>query len=412
MSGKRVVIISVKPLRPTVTGARVLFDNIVTYLSAHDGYDVAVMVAGPLTEQERAATASIGPSVALGPASPSRRRGLLALLRERPPLRLRFVWFEDAAASFARLIDASGPADDVVVVALGIDSAAAALCTGRRVDVVVVPSLEADAPDAEFPGLERRPLGRLLAGRLSRYDRRARCRHERSVLDSIDHIVVSTPDDAEDLAQMAVHAEVSTIPHGVPAHLAAVERRTDAHRPPTGLFVGAMSYGPNLDAVAIASRVIERVRITAPEAVIRVAGLLPPGFPTTQFLPAVQFLGPVNDVTTAYEEAAFVLAPLRHGGGGRIKVIEALAAGVPLITTSTGVAGLGVVAGEHVWLADTDAEMAAAVTEVLSDPAAASAQAERGRRWVFAELGPEAIARHWIALVDSVPPAGATSNTP
>ena len=78
------------------------------------------------------------------------------MLRERPPLRLRFVWFEDAAASFARLIDASGPADDVVVVALGIDSAAAALCTGRRVDVVVVPSLEADAPDAEFPGLERR----------------------------------------------------------------------------------------------------------------------------------------------------------------------------------------------------------------------------------------------------------------
>ena len=80
-----------------------------------------------------------------------------------------------------------------------------------------------------------------------------------------------------------------------------------------------------------------------------------------------------------------LVVPLRIGGGSRLKILEALAAGLPVVTTTVGVEGLRLNAGEHVTVADGAEAFAAAAAEAIRRPEAARAQAARGRARVLAE---------------------------
>ncbi len=77
-----------------------------------------------------------------------------------------------------------------------------------------------------------------------------------------------------------------------------------------------------------------------------------------------------------------MVVPLRIGGGTRLKIVEALAIGTPVVSTTIGAEGLDLVADEHLRLADDPASLTAAVTDLFADPAAAAALAERGRAFV------------------------------
>src|SRR2546422_10461962 len=96
--------------------------------------------------------------------------------------------------------------------------------------------------------------------------------------------------------------------------------------------------------------------------------------------------GPVPDVTPYLDRTAIVVVPLRLGGGMRVKVLEALAAGKAMIASPLAVEGLAVVDGEHAVLAETDQQFCDAIVQLLADPARRAALAGSARAWACAHL--------------------------
>jgi glycosyltransferase involved in cell wall biosynthesis len=124
------------------------------------------------------------------------------------------------------------------------------------------------------------------------------------------------------------------------------------------LFVGAMAYHANSDAIlTFTDRVWPAIRDRFPQWTLTLVGSDPP--PQVRALaerPGVEVTGTVPDVRPYYSEAALAIVPLLTGGGTRLKILEALAAGVPVVSTSLGVEGLAVHHGQEVLIADNESD--------------------------------------------------------
>jgi glycosyltransferase involved in cell wall biosynthesis len=113
---------------------------------------------------------------------------------------------------------------------------------------------------------------------------------------------------------------------------------------------------------------------------------------------AIEIAASVPDVRPHLAAAAAVVAPVRFGTGMRGKVLEGLAMGRPVITTSLGAEGLGARSGRELLIADGAAEFAAAVAQVLSDPALATRLGRAGRAFVEQHFDWDSIAQAHDAL--------------
>lgn len=193
-----------------------------------------------------------------------------------------------------------------------------------------------------------------------------------------DHVVALTEADARILGGV-VGRDVSVRPVGVevPTVSASVE-------PGSVLFFGSAEHAPNLDALRrLATGIWPRVVAARPDAVLKVAmGAVPDDLGTLISRAGIRHLGFVRDIHALVASTAVVVAPLRLGGGIRIKNLEALAAGRPLVTTATGASGIGIVDGLHGRLAEDDAGIAAAIVDLLAHPEDAEALGGRGRALV------------------------------
>ncbi len=160
------------------------------------------------------------------------------------------------------------------------------------------------------------------------------------------------------------------------------------------LFVGALEYGPNVDAVTwFVREVLPRVRARHPGARFVMAGARPREAVRALDNGAdIVVAGSVPDLEPYYRRAALVVVPMRLGGGTRIKVLEALAHGKALVTTSVGAEGLSLTRGEALAIADGPEALADACVRLLGDAAARRRLGERGRE--------EALERYeWDALL-------------
>jgi glycosyltransferase involved in cell wall biosynthesis len=140
------------------------------------------------------------------------------------------------------------------------------------------------------------------------------------------------------------------------------------------LFFGQLSYRPNTEGI---TRFIHlgwpRVRERAPEATLRVVGPNA-GRELARVVDqtdGVELVGLVPELAPELASARVVIAPIRFGGGTRIKVLEAMAAARPVVGTGLGVEEIGFVDGRHGLIRETDAALADAVVELLHDPARA-----------------------------------------
>jgi glycosyltransferase involved in cell wall biosynthesis len=170
-------------------------------------------------------------------------------------------------------------------------------------------------------------------------------------------VVTVSPQDRDALGAGII------VPNG--ADLPLAPGRRDVAGPP--LFVGSLDYGPNLRAVEW------WVREVWPH--------LPAGMPPLTVVgrggaralgslaesPAVNAVGEVPDVGPFLERAGSVVVPLQHGGGSRLKVLEALAWERPVVSTRKGVEGLALESGRHVLVADSPEAFAAALLRVMTD---------------------------------------------
>jgi glycosyltransferase involved in cell wall biosynthesis len=226
-----------------------------------------------------------------------------------------------------------------------------------------------------------------------RLDAGAARREERRVLSHADAAVVFTERDRQLVTGAApVGTEVVTIPLGwdVPT------RAADPHGgdPPTLLFVGNFNHPPNVAAaVTVVREILPRVRASHPEVVAEIVGASPPPEVLSLAGRGVRVTGPVPTVSPHLDQAAVVLAPLTIGGGVRIKVLEALAAGKAVVASSRAVEGVTARPGEALVVADGVAEMAAAVVHLLENRSARLGVASRARTWAVRELS-------WSSMAD------------
>jgi sugar transferase (PEP-CTERM/EpsH1 system associated) len=147
------------------------------------------------------------------------------------------------------------------------------------------------------------------------------------------------------------------------------------------VFVGSMSYVPNVDAVEFFVRdVLPLIAAKVPDVTFTIVGARPAA--SVQRLaanPRVRVTGRVDDVRRYYDGAAVAIVPLRIGGGVRIKILEAMALGCPVLSTTIGAEGLGLTDGHDLMIADTPQALAAAAVRLLRDRTLRADLAARAR---------------------------------
>lgn len=223
---------------------------------------------------------------------------------------------------------------------------------------------------ASFP---RRIYARRTAGLLENM--------EKVLLDSCDaHTVVSARDRSQ-LESIAPGARVSIVENGVDA---AYFGKCDAPVTNKIVFVGAMDYHPNEDAVTwFASEMWPGIRRRFPDMRFLIVGRKPTAAVSALAAqPGIEVLGTVPDVRPYYAGALAVVVPLRWGSGTRLKILEAMAAGVPVVSTTLGAEGLETRHGEEILIADSAAEMQKAIVAVHEDAGLRERLISRGRERV------------------------------
>jgi sugar transferase (PEP-CTERM/EpsH1 system associated) len=194
---------------------------------------------------------------------------------------------------------------------------------------------------------------------------------------------------------------VDVVPNGVDVR--AYEMTPPAEGPPSLVFVGNMSYRPNVDAALyFCHDILPLVQSAIPEVEIYIVGRNP--VPEVRALEGegVQVTGSVEDVRPYYVQGTASIVPLRAGGGTRLKILEAMALGRPIVSTSVGCEGIAVEDGEHLLIADTAEAFAEQTIRLLRDADLRRHIRERARRLVEERYDWDMIAEKLISVYQAV----------
>ena len=213
--------------------------------------------------------------------------------------------------------------------------------------------------------------------------------YEGRICREFDAVTAVIPEDQAALAEAAGYrspgagrpANIQVIPITVDTdEERPVRRRPDANRV---VFAGTMYWPPNVDGVLwFAREVWPLVRAGRPQAEADIIGARPPQAVVAlgQAGDGLRVTGYVESLRPYLEQAGVFIVPLRAGGGMRVKILNALAQGLPIVSTTLGCEGIQVTHERDILIADTPADFAAAVRRVLDDPALARRLGESGRR--------------------------------
>ena len=156
------------------------------------------------------------------------------------------------------------------------------------------------------------------------------------------------------------------------------------------VFIGNLLYAPNMDAVRyFEAEIAPLVRRVHPDFLLSVVGSRP--FNTELLPSSVDYVGFVQDLGSELTKYRLSVAPLRFGGGTKLKVIDTLASGTPLVTTSIGAEGLGIINEHHALIADAPAGFADAILCLLSNDESAKRLADAGMRLAEERYGWDSI---------------------
>ncbi len=217
-------------------------------------------------------------------------------------------------------------------------------------------------------------------------------RYEADLLRRVDHtLAMSAPDQAA-LHSVAPDAPSTVVPNGV--DLAAYTAFQGEPVQYDLLFTGKMDFRPNIDAALwFGQRVLPLIQAQRPQTTFAIVGQRPhPRLDILRQNPGITITGYVDDVRPYLAGATGYVAPLRVGGGTRLKLLEAMAMRKPIVSTTVGAEGFPVVNGQELILADEPELFAQAVLALLADPARRNRLAASGCAFAHAHYG-------WDSLV-------------
>lgn len=212
-----------------------------------------------------------------------------------------------------------------------------------------------------------------------------------------DQIFTCSDHDRDILQKRFPGKIITVLPNVVP--VSRKVRKLPANPIFTMLFVGTLGYHPNTDALLLfAESVIPvlREKSTKPWQ-LRVVGTIPENkwLKRLENVPEIKLAGWVKALRHEYEEADIVVTPIRGGGGTRIKILEAFACGVPVVSTSKGSEGLNVKNGVHLLIEDDPERFAEACIRLMTDDRLAEQMSKGALALATLTYSPDIINRIW-----------------
>jgi glycosyltransferase involved in cell wall biosynthesis len=218
--------------------------------------------------------------------------------------------------------------------------------------------------------LQGRPRGAraLVHERMARIqantNRRRWHRFQMSVASSVERVVLCSDLDVARLGS----PNAVVVPNGYdpPARAAG---RLEVGQPPTLLLQGSLRYGPNTDAARwLVNDILPAIQAERPDVRVRLVGEADAGVTKLHAPPAVTVVGRVASMETELARADVVAVPIRYGSGTRVKILEAFAHRLPVVSTTIGAEGLGVTDGHHLLVADDARGFARACLVLIDRP--------------------------------------------
>jgi glycosyltransferase involved in cell wall biosynthesis len=243
----------------------------------------------------------------------------------------------------------------------------------------------------------RRAYFKLQADRMYHYERR--------VSQAAGHIVAVSQTDAAEMRRLFDVTRVTEIPTGVNIEYFRPPAPTTA--PSTDLvFIGSMDWLPNVDGVLYFVReILPLIRRVRPDTTLAIVGRTPS--PEISQLatqdPRIQVTGTVPDIRPYLWNSALAIVPLRIGGGTRLKIYEAMAAQIPVVSTTIGAEGLSVNPPHDIRLADSPGHFAEQCLELLANPQLRATLSQAATGMVTAHFSWEQVARAFERVMLSGP---------
>jgi glycosyltransferase involved in cell wall biosynthesis len=381
---------------PSDNGSKIRIFNLIKHLSLYHELHLISFASEVVGDERLASMKQYCQHVDVAqyrPFQPRRPKALLGYISRRP----RSV-IDTYNAEMHRLIKQAGLASSFnVVVASQVDMAPYALMLPGVLrifeEIELTTSYEASIKESQPVQRLRR---RLAWKKLSNY--------VAHLLRSFDGCTVVSAQECKRVLQVAPgYGPISIVPNGVDvAYFSSAD--FGPPEPDTLIYSGALTYHPNFDAVDFFLReVFPLIQTERPQVKLFITGSLD-GVPVER-LPVnknVIFTGYLDDIRPRVAQSWINVVPLREGGGTRLKILEALALGTPVVATHKGVEGLDLAAGQDLLVTDKPVEFATAVLHLLQNPSLRERLSRNGRQTVAARYNWSIIGRQFNDFLETV----------
>lgn len=216
-----------------------------------------------------------------------------------------------------------------------------------------------------------------------------------------DKCIVVSPVDEALLHQANPALDLVVVPNGVNTTHYNLLPETPGSK--EILLIGTMCYAPNVDgAIFFCKEIFPLIKQQVPDAKLLIVGSLPVDAVWALASDDVIVTGYVESVIPYYQQSLVSVIPLRAGGGTRLKILESMALGRPVVSTTLGCEGLAVTHGENILIADTPADFAAQTIRLMNDEELKRRLILNGRRLVETTYDWEVIAQQLLQVYDKV----------
>jgi sugar transferase (PEP-CTERM/EpsH1 system associated) len=361
---------------PPDNGSRIRIFNLIKQLSKeHDITLLSFSRNGEVAEERLRVMrqyCSTVQAVPLAPFRPGSFRSILGLFSSRPR---SFV--DTYSRGMQRLVERAGREGDFTVVI------ASQMATAPY--AVTLKGLPRIVEEVELATLREQYINQSRFGRRLRYGLMwwKTKRFTAHLLRQFDGCTVASQRERSNVLGIAPNCQhVEVVLNGV--DLDRYKGHFGAPEPGTLVFPGALTYSANFDAMAFfLHKVFPLVKAHWPKVILRITGKTN-GVPVDR-LPldeSVILTGYLDDVRPAVAQSWVCVVPLRVGGGTRLKILEAMALGTPVVSTTKGAEGLEITPGEDILIAEEPTAFADAVLRLLDDPTLRAKLAANGQRLV------------------------------
>lgn len=375
----RLLWVKAGKILPVDTGGKIRSFNLLKHLAARNDFTLLSYYDGPQDKQYEEEINRIVPTIAVNTGTPESSAGQMINYFKRLPNAAPYAVTKFTSPRVKSLISQWDQQHRFDVLVCDFLSASLNFEKSLRTPVVLfqhnVESALWQRQAKHEANLFKRLAFKLESAKMSAY--------ERAAVRRFRHVIAVSDHDRELMSAMTDKSRISVVPTGV--DLAEYGALTKKPRPqndePNVLFLGSMDWEANIDGVDFFCRdVWPVVKAAVPAAKFWVVGRNPPPRIVTRASDSIVVTGRVDSVLPYLHDAAVFVVPLRIGGGTRLKIYEAMAAGKASVSTTIGAEGLDVHHADDILLADDAESFAASVVDLLRNDGKRSRLGENAAR--------------------------------